>query len=112
MVGPQTQGFTPNVNVINEDFPGKTPEEYISLTGTGRGGVKVDQADVIELGGGRRAARFFISQTQDSLKVRSLGIAVTGQGTSVLATLTTTEDDFDQLAKSFEPQLRTLRLIE
>ncbi len=109
-VAPETSGFTPNVNVLVHEFPGETPAEYIAYSGKGGGGIVRKQADVIDLGRGRQAARFVFSQGQDSLQLLSLGVAVTTDDRAVLATLTTADEDFDRLSAEIEPFLRTLRL--
>lgn len=111
-MAPETAGFTPNVNLLVQEFPGETPAEYIAYSGKGGGGVTRKQADVIDLGMGRQAARFVFSQDQGSQQLLSLAVAVTTENLAVLATLTTVDEDFDRLSAEVEPFLRTLRLPE
>ncbi len=111
-VEPEISGFTPNVNLLVQEFPGETPAEYIAYSGKGGGGITRTQADVIDLGRGRQAARFVFSQRHGSLQLLSLAVAVTTDDRAVLATLTTAEEDFDRLSAEVEPFLRTLRLLE
>lgn len=95
-VAPETSGFTPNVNPLVQEFPGETPAEYIDYSGKGGGGVVRKQADVIDLGMGRQAARFVFSQDQGLQQLLSLAVAVITENLAVLATLTTVDGDFDQ----------------
>jgi len=110
-VGAAVDGFTPNVNVLVQEFSGSTPQDYITYTGKGGGGVVVERGEVITLPDGTPAARFVLSQENEGKKLFSLGIAVTKRGSAALATLTTPEADFERYSKDVEPLLQTLRLL-
>lgn len=109
-VGEMVEGFAPNVNVINQEFPGATPAEYIEFSRDAGAGIKIDRAEVVTLAPGVDAARFVMSQRVDGTVLKSLAIAVTGRDTAVGATLTARAADFDRLVREVEPYLRTLRL--
>ena len=111
-VGQAIGSFTPNVNVLTQEFPGESPSDYIEFTGAGGGGIEVQSGEVVRLPDGRSAARFVMSQVKDGTTLRSLGLAVTRRGTAVLATLTAPRDDFDRFAEAVEPYLQTLRLLD
>jgi hypothetical protein len=43
-VAPETSGFTPNVNLLAQEFPGETPAEHIAYSDTGGGDIERKRA--------------------------------------------------------------------
>lgn len=98
-------GFTPNVNVLVQEFTGSSVEDYVELSKTAAPDL---EASIVETADGRRLARF---EYEAPNGLRSLGVAVTREGVAVLATLTAPKRDFDQLKQKVEPYLRTVTLL-
>lgn len=98
-------GFTPNVNVLVQEFPGNSPEDYIEVS---RRALPDVEASIIETADGRRLARFEFEAPNG---LRSLGIAVVKDEVAALATLTAPPGDYPDLEDEVEPFLRTLAFL-
>ena len=80
-VGPMVDGFQGNVNVLAQEFPGRTAQDYIDYSK--RGGV-MDVAEIVRLDDGTKGARFVYEVPRAGTTLEALGIAAVDDGVAVL----------------------------
>lgn len=114
-VGPPSGQLATNVNVLTQNAPAVDLRGYLDLS--------VENADLL-LEDGEVVDSGIVQGTYDQLafmeyrgvqagnQLHFLGYFTVDQGTAVVATLTSTEDQFDQVRREAEPYLQTLRSTE
>jgi hypothetical protein len=100
-------GFLPNVNVLVQEFPPDSLEQYLELSEHSLPDGIDGKGSVITLADGSKMGRFTMHGYPKS-ELSSVGYVRVEHGQAILATFVAPAKAFDQLAAQIEPYLKTL----
>jgi hypothetical protein len=108
-VGPTTNGFAPNVNVLTQDAPGLDLAGYMKFGREHMGALKLIDSKIVNGANGNELGLLEYSAPASMGKLHFLATMAVTNGQAVVATLSAEEDQFAALRDATEPYLLTLQ---
>ncbi len=112
-VGPASNGFTPNVNVLTQSAPGVDLTEYLAISVRNGPRLMSDfqlvHSQVLTGSAGQPLAEMEYTAGASGRVVHFLGVVALRNGRAIVATLTTTDTSFAAIRARVEPFLLTLQ---